>query len=128
MRFLANIVSYIYIAIAFLTSLFSWGEGEMMPFRNIYDLPSALPEYQTLSCDEKSDWQAKWIWNKDDLEEKNTWTCFVKRVNVESVPQNLVAHISADSKYWLYINGQNNTLITVNLRSFVYEIRISDCT
>ncbi len=107
MRFLANIVSYIYIAIAFLTSLFSWGEGEMMPFRNIYDLSSALPEYQTLSCDEKSDWQAKWIWNKDDLEEKNTWTCFVKRVNVESVPQNLVAHISADSKYWLYINGQN---------------------
>ena len=107
MRFLANIVSYIYIAIAFLASLFSWGEGEMTPFRNIYDLPSEVPEYQTLSCDEKSDWQAKWIWNKDDLEEKNTWTCFVKRVNVESVPQNLVAHISADSKYWLYINGQN---------------------
>ena len=32
--------------------------------------------------------------------------CFFKSVNLDTVPSTLTAHISADSKYWLYINGQ----------------------
>ena len=50
---------------------------------------------------------AKWIWDKDNLTENNVWMCFNKKVTIESVPQELIAEISADSKYWLYINGEN---------------------
>lgn len=107
MRFLATIVSYIYIAIAFLTSIFSWGSSEMVPFSNDYVIPESILEYQALQTEEKTDWQAKWIWNKENLTEQNTWMCFAKKVSIDSVPSSLIAHISADSKYWLYINGQN---------------------
>ena len=106
MRFLATIVSYIYIAIAFLSSIFSFGRGDMIPFRNNYSLPSEIPEYTVLSSEEKNDWQAKWIWDKENLTEKNVWMCLGKNVNLERVPTHLVAHISADSKYWLYVNGE----------------------
>ena len=106
MRFLTTIVSYLAIAIAFLSSIFSWGSKEMIPFRNNYSLPSEIPEYTVLSSEEKNDWQAKWIWDKENLTEKNVWMCLGKNVNLERVPTHLVAHISADSKYWLYVNGE----------------------
>ena len=106
MRFLTTIVSYLSIAIAFLSSIFSFGRGDMIPFRNNYSLPSEIPEYTVLSSEEKNDWQAKWIWDKENLTEKNVWMCLGKNVNLERVPTHLVAHISADSKYWLYVNGE----------------------
>ena len=106
MRFLTTIVSYLAIAVAFLSSIFSWGSKEMIPFRNNYSLPSEIPEYTVLSSEEKNDWQAKWIWDKENLTEKNVWMCLGKNVNLERVPTHLVAHISADSKYWLYVNGE----------------------
>ena len=106
MRFLTTIVSYLSIAIAFLSSLFSWGSKEMIPFRNSYDIPKSIPEYQAINSEIKTDWQAKWIWDKENLTENNTWACFVKKINVTNLPESLVAHISADSKYWLYINGE----------------------
>lgn len=106
MRFLATIVSYIYIAIAFLISVFSWGGTEMIPFRNDYEIPTSIPAYQRLESDEKTDWQAKWIWDKENLKEQNVWVCLVKRVNLNTIPTELMAHISADSKYWLYVNGE----------------------
>ena len=107
MRFLATIVSYIYIAVAFLTSIFSCGDSQMVPFRNEYQIPSSIPEYQTLSSEQKSDWQAKWIWDKENLTEKNVWICFTKKVSLNNLPASLIANISADSKYWLYVNGEN---------------------
>ena len=33
--------------------------------------------------------------------------CFSKNVTLDKLPDELIAHISADSKYWLYINGEN---------------------
>lgn len=106
MRFLATIVSYIYIAIAFLSSVFSWGSSEMVPFKNDYTIPESIPEYQTISISEKTEWQAKWIWDSKNLTEKNVWMCFSKKVALDNLPEELIAHISADSKYWLYINGE----------------------
>ena len=107
MRILATIVSYIYIAIAFVSSLFLWGSAEMVPFRNDYTIPESIPEYQKISVEEKTDWTAKWIWDKETLTEKNVWTCLSKKVKVDEIPSELIANISADSKYWLYINGEN---------------------
>ena len=78
----------------------------MTPFINDYAIPESIPEYSVISTEEKTDWQAKWIWDKDNLTDKNVWMCFSKKVSIDKIPEEFVAHISADSKYWLYINGE----------------------
>ncbi len=107
MQIIQQIVSYLAIAAAFLSSIFSFGGKPMTPFRNNYGIPESIPDYSVISTEEKTDWTAKWIWSSENPSEKNTWMCFSKRINISEVPEELVAHISADSKYWLYINGEN---------------------
>ena len=106
MQIIQTIISYLAIAAAFITSLFPQGAKEMVQFKNDYTIPESIPEYSVISIEEKTDWTAKWIWDKDNLTEKNVWMCFKKSVTLESKPEELIAHISADSKYWLYINGE----------------------
>ncbi len=106
MQILQTIISYLAIAAAFISSLFSWGDAVMTPYTNDYKIPESIPEYSVISTDEKNDWKAKWIWDKENLTAKNTWMCFNKKVSLSKVPEELIAHISADSKYWLYINGK----------------------
>ena len=106
MQVIQTIISYLAIAAAFLSSIFSWGDAAMVPFRNDYKIPDTIPEYKMISTEEKSDWKAKWIWDKDNLTKKNVWMCFNKKVTLENIPDELIADISADSKYWLYINGE----------------------
>ena len=106
MQILQTIVSYLAIAAAFITSLFPKGDLTMIPFTNDYKLPDSIPAYSVISTDEKDDWKAKWIWDKDNLTEKNVWMCFSKKITLDNLPKKLVAHVSADSKYWLYINGE----------------------
>lgn len=81
-------------------------EKTTMPYTNNYDISESIPEYSTISTQKKTDWTAKWIWDKENLTEKNIWMCFNKKFNLENQPTELIAHISADSKYWLYINGE----------------------
>ena len=106
MHILQTIISYLAIAAAFISSIFSWGDAVMMPFTNDYEIPESIPEYSVISTEAKNDWQAKWIWDKDNLTEKNVWMCFDKKLSLDKVPDELIAHISADSKYWLYINDE----------------------
>ena len=106
MRILQTIISYLVIAAGFITSLFPSGETAMVPYTNDYKIPDSVPEYNVISTVEKTDWNAKWIWDKENLTEKNVWMCFNKKVNLERTPERLIADISADSKYWLYINGE----------------------
>ena len=106
MNILQTIVSYLAIAAAFISSIFSWGDSAMIPFTNDYEIPDSIPEYSVISTQEKADWQAEWIWDKDNLTEKNVWMCFYKKITLDKVPEELIADISADSKYWLYINGK----------------------
>ncbi len=75
-------------------------------FENDYEIADNISEYQIISTESKNDWTAKWIWDKETLTENNTWMCFNKKVTLDSIPQELIADISADSKYWLYINGE----------------------
>lgn len=107
MNVLQTIISYLVIAAGFITSLFSWGDPSLVPYTNDYEIPETIPGYSVISTDEKSDWSAKWIWDKESLTEKNVWMCLGKSITLDKVPSSLVAHISADSKYWLYINGEN---------------------
>lgn len=107
MKIIQTIISYLAIVAALFSSIFSWGDSKMVPFSNDYSIPESIPEYSVISTDAKTDWKAKWIWDKENLTEKNVWMCFNKKVNVDNLPQELIAHISADSKYWLYINGEN---------------------
>ncbi len=106
MQILQTIVSYLAIAAAFISSIFSWGDASLIPFTNDYKIPETIPEYSVIFTEEKTDWKAKWIWDKENLTEKNVWMCFNKKVSLDKVPEELIAHISADSKYWLYINGE----------------------
>ena len=106
MQVLQTIISYLAIAAAFITSLFPQGDLKLIPFSNDYNIPDTIPEYSVISTNEKNDWNAKWIWDKDNINENNVWMCFNKKVKLNKVPEELIAHISADSKYWLYINGE----------------------
>ena len=106
MNILQTIISYLAIAAAFISSIFSWGDSTMISFNNNYTIPDSIPEYSVISTKEKNDWKAKWIWDKENLTEKNVWMCFNKKVILDKVPEKIIADISADSKYWLYINGE----------------------
>ena len=107
MNILQTIISYFAIAAAFISSILPWGDSAMIPFANDYEIPDSIPEYSVVSAEEKTDWSAKWIWDKDNLTEKNVWMCFYKKVTLDALVDTLIADISADSKYWLYINGEN---------------------
>ncbi len=107
MHILQTIISYLAIAAAFISSIFSWGDPIMIPFTNDYTIPDTIPEYSVISTEEKNNWTARWIWDKDNLTKKNVWMCFNKNITLDNAPDELIAHISADSKYWLYINGEN---------------------
>ena len=106
MNIVQTIISYFAIAAAFISSFFSWGDAAMIPYTNDYEIPDSIPGYSVISTEAKTDWKAKWIWDKENLTEKNVWMCLSKKLTVDKVPDKLTAHISADSKYWLYINGE----------------------
>ncbi len=106
MNIIQTIISYFAVAAAFISSLFSWGNAEVSPFTNDYEIPDSIPGYSVISTDEKTDWTAKWIWDKENLTQNNVWMCLSKKVTLDKIPEELTAHISADSKYWLYINGE----------------------
>ncbi|MBK1826581.1 alpha-L-rhamnosidase N-terminal domain-containing protein [Haloferula rosea] len=51
------------------------------------------------------DWKAQWIWQEEDGPD-NSWVAFRKEVQITEVPDKVIASISADSKYWMWINGE----------------------
>ncbi len=106
MNILQTIISYFAIAAAFISSIFSWGDAVMIPYTNDYTIPESIPAYSVIDTEEKNDWRAKWIWDKDNIAQENIWMCFSKKISLNKLPEKLIAHISADSKYRLYINGE----------------------
>ena len=53
----------------------------------------------------RTNWRAHRIWARAEELSKNIWLLFDKTVQLETVPATLAAHIAAENKYWLYING-----------------------
>ncbi|WP_460545039.1 alpha-L-rhamnosidase-related protein [Echinicola sediminis] len=48
---------------------------------------------------------AKWIWQEEEGP-ANTWMSFRKTIDLEKVPNKALTKIAADTKYWLWINGE----------------------
>lgn len=59
-----------------------------------------------ISAEAKSDWKAQWINTEHCQSASNTWLAYRKTITIADVPNTLTAHIAADSKYWLWINGR----------------------
>ena len=77
------------------------------PFtKNDYTLPEPLATYRRIETAPKTDWRARFIWDENDPGEENVWMRLRKTVSLDAVPEGLTAFISADSRYWLYINGE----------------------
>lgn len=49
--------------------------------------------------------KAKWIW-KNNENKVNTWMCFVKDFSCGKKPNQVMARIAVDTKYWLFLNGE----------------------
>ena len=75
-------------------------------FKNEYTGPETVLPYERIDTEQKTDWTANYIWDSSDGSEENVWMCFRKTAMLSDVPETLSAYISADSKYWLYINGE----------------------
>lgn len=67
---------------------------------------AGIYEYQAIDTAPKTDWSARWILAEGDAGAENTWTMYRYSFELESVPAEAVANISADSRYWLYVNGR----------------------
>ena len=52
------------------------------------------------------EWTARWIWDDGDPNPWNYHLCFRRAFDLESVPQGAKLHITADTRYVLWINGQ----------------------
>lgn len=52
------------------------------------------------------EWKASWISADNCQNAPNTWLNFNKEIQLYNLPQKAIARIAADSKYWLWINGE----------------------
>ncbi len=52
------------------------------------------------------EWKAHWISRAYCAGTGNTWIAFQKKLDIQDVPSTLPARIAADSKYWMWINGE----------------------
>ncbi|WP_430813807.1 alpha-L-rhamnosidase C-terminal domain-containing protein [Carboxylicivirga sp. RSCT41] len=51
-------------------------------------------------------WKAQWITQVEQQNETNNWTAYQKTFQLENVPNEALAKIACDSKYWMWINGE----------------------
>ena len=100
-----KIISFFMAVVSFISALFS-GLTSKPYFRNNYEVPESVLPYSRIDTTPKTDWTANYIWDSSDGSEENVWMCFRKAVEISKTPETLTAFISADSKYWLYINGE----------------------
>jgi alpha-L-rhamnosidase len=52
------------------------------------------------------EWKAKWIWDKSGERPRNQWSCFRKTFTNSLEYESATLSISADTKYTVYLNGE----------------------
>lgn len=60
----------------------------------------------TFAIDAERPWQGQWISSQHTQSAANSWVAFRKDLTLDKVPDSITARIGADTKYWLWINGQ----------------------
>lgn len=55
---------------------------------------------------QQQDWKAEWIRAFQQQNATNTWTAYHKQIEINEVPDQALAKIACDSKYWMWINGE----------------------
>ena len=93
------------ILLVTITVLSGCGNMNIRLFQNEYTIPETLAPYTRIDTTPKTNWTARYIWDASDGGEENVWTCMRKTFYLAEAPEELTACISADSRYWLYING-----------------------
>ena len=101
-----RIIAVVASVVTFFTGLFGGGSRMEQPFKNDYTIPETVVPYSRMGTAPKTDWTAKYLWDSSDGSEENVWMCFRKTVALSEAPDSLTAYVSADSRYWLYINGE----------------------
>ena len=51
------------------------------------------------------DWTGKWIWTEKNGV-PNSWVALRTEVSLDEIGEKAIAHVAADTKYWLWINGE----------------------
>lgn len=83
------------------------GPGEMEPAAKVTDSAEGMETSTEYVIPEgPSSWKGKWIWNESN--DPNSWMRFRKQVTLSDFSEgdSALAYISADSRYWLYVNGE----------------------
>lgn len=60
----------------------------------------------SFSIHAETPWKGVWISHETNQSHPNSWYTYRTTVDIEKVPAQAMARIAADSKYWLWINGQ----------------------
>lgn len=60
----------------------------------------------SFSIHAETPWKGAWISHETNQSHPNSWYTYRTTVDIEKVPAQAMARIAADSKYWLWINGQ----------------------
>jgi alpha-L-rhamnosidase len=68
-------------------------------------LASAAPSTPTVAPVGDFRWTAKWIWTEGDAAPRNSYTYFRKILELETAPKEARVHLTADSRYQLFVNG-----------------------
>ncbi|TNJ44993.1 family 78 glycoside hydrolase catalytic domain [Tamlana fucoidanivorans] len=71
---------------------------------NIFKLLILIISTTTFATNPNWD-NAQWIWQQEDSP-SNTWMSFRKTISIDEIPEKVEAHISVDSKFWLWVNGE----------------------
>lgn len=64
---------------------------------------SDLPYLATMEHLKKTDWTAKWIWEKRTI--NDTHVAFRKNFTLKELPSEAIAHIASEAKFTLWVNG-----------------------
>lgn len=78
----------------------------MKPMKTIFQIVCFMVLINSLGCNTAEKQTAQWITHPEFQHESNQWYQLRTNFKLKEIPEKAVAKIAADSKYWLYINGE----------------------